>query len=546
MILWTQPLDPLHAMALSALAASVPLAVLLILMGALRKAGFVAAAWGLVSALVLAAAVWGMPVKLVLWSAGFGFVSGLWPIMWVVFNALWLYNLSVDTGKFDLLRRWMAEHASGDPRIQVILVAFCFGALLEGATGFGAPVAIAAFLLLSLGFSPRKAVMVCLIGNTAPVAFGALGLAIIALAGVTGLDLMKLSAMVGRQLPILSFFLPAYLVLVVSGRKGLRQTWPAALVSGASFALTQFVVSNFWGPYAADILAALVSIAILVSFLRIWSPVREALKAPLVAMAQPVLATSGGSASGADEKLTCAESFISWVPWVLLSAVMIAWASLKLFQVGQIALPLRELDNKVLITLYNKPYSAVYLFQPFAAGTASLTATLLTALIFRIGLATLLATGLKTLRQVRLPGLTVALMVALAYLYNYSGMAYTLGAALAKVGIFFPVVSSFLGWIGCVLTGSDTASNVLFGNLQVAAANQINVSPVLMAATNATGGVAGKMISPQNVAVGVTTVGLIGKEGDVVRTTFLHSILLALTLGVLAFAQAHWLKWMVP
>jgi L-lactate permease len=226
--------------------------------------------------------------------------------------------------------------------------------------------------------------------------------------------------------------------------------------------------------------------------------------------------------------------------------VMIAWALLKLFQVGQIALPLLELHNKILITLYNKPYSAVYLFQPLAAGTASLAATLLTALIFRVRVATLLASGLKTLCQVRLPALTVALIVALAYLYNYSGMAYTLGAALAKVGTFFPLVSSFLGWIGCVLTGSDTASNLLFGNLQVAAAYQIKVSPVLMAATNATGGVAGKMISPQNVAVGVTTVGLIGKEGDVVRSTFWHSILLALALGVLAFAQAHLLKWMVP
>jgi L-lactate transport len=542
MILWTQPLDPLHAMALSALAASVPLAVLLILMGGMRKPGFVAAAWGLSSALVLAAAVWGMPVKLALWSAGFGFAYGLWPIMWVVFNALWLYNLCVDTGKFDLLRRWMAEHASGDPRIQVILVAFCFGALLEGATGFGAPVAIAAFLLLSLGFSARKAVMVCLIGNTAPVAFGSLGLAIIALAKVTGLDLMSLSAMVGRQLPILSFFLPAYLVLVVSGRKGFRETWPAALVSGTSFALTQFVVSNLWGPYAADILAALVSIAALVSFLHVWSPVRGALEA----MAQPVLAKSEGPAAGADEKLRRVEVVASWVPWVLLSAVMITWASLKLFQVGQVALPLLELHNKILITLYNKPYSAVYLFQPLAAGTASLTATLLTALIFRVRVATLLASGLKTLCQVRLPALTVALIVALAYLYNYSGMAYTLGAALAKVGTFFPLVSSFLGWIGCVLTGSDTASNLLFGNLQVAAAYQIKVSPVLMAATNATGGVAGKMISPQNVAVGVTTVGLIGQEGDVVRSTFWHSILLALALGVLAFAQAYFLKWMVP
>lgn len=539
--MWSQPLTPLHATALSALAAAVPLVLLLILMGGLRKAGSVSAAWGLGSALLLATLVWGMPLRLALWSAAYGFVYSLWPIMWIVFAALWLYNLAVDTGSFELLRRWMAEHASGDASIQAILVAFCFGALLEGTAGFGAPVAVAAFLLLGLGFSARQAVKVSLIANTAPVAFGALGIPIVALAAVTGLDQAKLSAMVGRQVPFLALVLPGYLVWVVAGRKGLKSTWIPALAAGGSFALAQFMVSNFWGPYAADIVAALCSIATLTGLLRVWGPSGGKLKI-----------SAGGQSAGQDSRsllqaeLSLAQALRAWAPWVILSVVMIAWSYLKLFQVGQTTLPVPQLHNRIFITLYHKAYAALYQFQPLAAGTAALTATLLTGLVFAVRPVVLSRSGLKTLRQLRLPALTVGLIVALAYLYNYSGMAYTLGAALAALGRFFPLVSGFLGWIACFLSGSDTASNLLFGNLQVAAAHQIGVNPVLLAATNSSGAVTGKMISPQNIAVGVTTVGLIGQEGHVLRTTFWHSILLALGLSALAFAQAYWLKWFVP
>ena len=532
MNLWAQPLNPLHSMIASAAAAAVPLAVLLVLMGGLRKSGAVSAACGLASAALLAVLVWQMPLSLAGLSAAYGIVYALWPIMWIVFTALWLYNLSVDTGKFNLLRRWMAEHASGDPCVQAILVAFCFGALLEGMAGFGAPVAVAAYLLLGLGFSAREAVKVSLIANTAPVAFGSLGIPIVALAGVTGLDQMKLSAMVGRQLPFLSFVLPAYLVWVLAGRRGLIRTWPAALVAGGSFALAQFVTSNFWGPYAADIVAALTSIGALVTFLRVWKP---------TVTAAPEKINSAKAAA-----LTRREIVAAWAPWVVLAAVMIAWSYFRLFHVGQIALAVPRLHNAIFITLYQKAYGAIYLFQPLAAGTAALTATLITALVFRVGLRELLGAGRKTLRQLRLPALTVSLIVALAYLYNYSGMAYTLGAALAGLGRLFPLVSGFLGWVACFLSGSDTASNLLFGNLQVAAAHQIGVNPVLLAATNSSGAVTGKMISPQNVAVGVTTVGLAGQEGHVVRSTFWHSILLAAGLSALAFAQAYWLRWMVP
>ncbi len=530
-IVWNQPLDPLHSIAFSALAAAIPLVVLLVLMGGLRKSGYVSAAWAMLAALAAALSVWHMPLGLALISTAYGFVYALWPIMWIVFAALWLYNLAVDTGKFELLRRWMAGHASGVPAIQAVLVAFCFGALLEGTAGFGAPVAVAAFLLVGLGFPARQAVTVCLIANTAPVAFGALGIPVVALAAVTGLDLAKISAMVGRQLPFLSLVLPCYLVWVLAGWRGLRGMWVPALIAGASFALAQFAVSNFWGPYAADIIAALASIAALTLFLRFWKP------------------GDGRGAAGGDPvpvQLTPLQAFAAWAPWVLLSVVMIGWSYLNLFKRGQASLPVPGLHNRIFVTLYGKPYSAIYLFQPLAAGTAAFAATLLTALVFAVRPSALLQAGAKTLRQLRLPTLTVCLIVGLAYLYNYSGMAYTLGAALAGLGRLFPLASGYLGWMACFLSGSDTASNLLFGNLQVAAAHQIGVSPVLLAATNSSGAVTGKMISPQNIAVGVTTVGLVGQEGNVLRTTFWHSIVLAAGLSVLAFAQAYWLKWMIP
>jgi len=529
--LWPQPLDPLHSVALSALAASLPLAVVLVLMGGLRKSGLFASVCGFLTALLLALFLWHMPAILVFWSAIYGLVYALWPILWIVFGALWLYNLTQDTGKFELFRRWMEQHASTDSGIQAVLVAFCFGALLEGTAGFGAPVAVTACLLVGLGHPARRSVLVALIANTAPVAFGALGIPIIALAGVTGLDLGRLSAMAGRQVPILSLLLPFYLICVVSGVKGLRRNWPVALVTGVSFALTQFLVSNFWGPYVADVLAASISIFATVGFLKIWHPKRELESTPLLPQTSP---------------LTTAESFAAWLPWAMLSLVVICWSWFRLLPAGQSILPVPALHNGVLITLYQKPYAALYTFQPLGPGTAVLAATILTALCFRVSTRIFLHAGVKTLRQLRIPGLTVITIVALAYLYNYSGMAYTLGATFARVGPAFPLVSGFLGWIACFLSGSDTASNLLFGNLQVAAAHQLHISPILLAVTNSSGAVAGKMVSPQNIAIGVTTVGLIGQEGKVLRSAFWHSILFAAVISVVALAQAYWLGWMIP
>ena len=548
---WIQPLNPLNSLAFSALAAAVPLAVLLVLMGGLRKSGALSAAWGLASATLLTISVWHFPLRLAFLSMAFGFLYALWPIMWIVFASLWLYNLAVANGSFEQLRRWMANHASGDPRIQAILVAFCFGALLEGTAGFGVPVAVAAFLLLGLGFSARNAVTVSLIANTAPVAFGGLGIPIVALAAVTGLDQMKLSAMVGRQLPFLSLILPSYLVWVLGGRKGLRETWPAALVGGASFALAQFLSSNYWGPYATDIVAALFSSACLVLWLRVWKPGVRGNRDPSRGTqkgAQQVAGDDLPIPAGAEGRnlQPAAKPLVAWAPWLILAGVMVAWSHFKLFQIAQLSIPIPHLHNAVFIALYHKLYTAVYQFQPLAAGTAALTATVITALVFRNRPGVILSAGLKTLKQLRMPALTVSLIVALAYLYNYSGMAFTLGAALAGLGKIFPLVSGYLGWVACFLSGSDTASNLLFGNLQVAVGRQIGVSPILLAATNSSGAVLGKMISPQNIAVGVTTVGLIGQEGEILRRTFWHSVLLPLGLSALVFAQAYWLKGMVP
>jgi glycolate permease len=526
--IWPQPLAPVHSLGVSALVAAVPLAIVLALMGILRTSSLLASLCGLAAAGALAIFVWHMPFVLAAWSTAFGCVYAAWPIMWIVFCALWLYNLTLVTGKFELLRHWMERHVSGDPCIQAIVVAFCFGALLEGTAGFGAPVAVTAFLLVGLGFEARRAVVVSLIANTAPVAFGALGTPIVALAGVTGLEVQKISSMVGRQLPFMSFIIPIYLVCVVAGVKGLKRTWPAALVAGTSFAAAQFFVSNFWGPYTADIIAAAGSIAATVAFLRIWKP------SALTEQPVPV------------EKLSLGSAFLAWLPWMLLAGVTVAWSYLKLQPKGQIVLEIPHLHKGVLITLYNQPYSALYTFQPLAAGTAALTATVLTAICYRVRLGVFAKCGWATLRQLRIPGLTVIVIVGLAYLYNYSGMAYTLGAAAAHAGHIFPLLSSYLGWVACFLSGSDTASNVLFGNLQVAAAHQLHLSPVLMAATNTSGAVAGKMISPQNIAIGVTTVGLIAQEGKVLRSSFWHSVAFATLVGSLAYAQAYWWTWMVP
>jgi L-lactate transport len=546
---------------LSFLVGLIPIAVVLILLGIVRRPAWQAALAGLVVGLLIAVGVWQMPVGLAATATFNGMVFALLPVMWIVWNAMWLYNIAVRSGKFELFRRWMVYNVPADKRILLILIGFCFGALMEGISGFGTPVAIGSALLIALGFPALEAVTLTLIFNTTPVAFGALGTPITTLGAVTGLDTGPLSSMVGRQLPFFSFILPFYALIIFTGFRSLKTTWPVALVAGASFAITQFAVSNFIGPQLPDVLASLVSLICVIGFVQVWKPRdSEQYKTQFadggggVIAATPigeekVPAPASSSAPSSSGKPSAGEAILAWTPWVLVSAVVIAWTFLKVATFGQQSIAWPGLDKAVFLTLYNKPYGAIYAFQPLGTGTAILLAVALTALV-------MIAAGSKpgivglaladTWKQLRFAILTVMLIIGLAYLFNYSGMAYTLGLAISKVGGIFPFFSVFLGWIACFLSGSDTSSNALFGNLQVVAARQLHLSPVLMAATNSSGAVMSKMISPQNVTTGVSTSTLIGKEGIVVMRTFKHSLFLAVLLGLLVMVQQYLVPGIIP
>jgi L-lactate transport len=548
---------------LSFLVGLIPIAVVLVMLGILRRPAWQSALTGLIIGLIIAIGVWQMPVGLAASSTLNGMLFALFPVMWIVWNAMWLYNIAVRSGKFELFRRWMVFNVPADKRVLLILIGFCFGALMEGIAGFGTPVAIGSALLIALGFPALEAITLTLIFNTAPVAFGALGTPITTLGAVTHLPVASLSAMVGRQLPFFAFVLPFYALIIFAGFRSLRTTWPVALVAGASFALTQFVVSNFIGKELPDVLASLVSLICVIGFVQVWKPRDiEQYRAQFAGttsgtegftaigeenVSVPVVASSDASTGGG--KPTAGEAILAWTPWVMVSAVVIIWTFLSVATVGQQSIKWPGLHNQIFLTLYNKPYAALYNFQPLGTGTAILLAVALTSLVF-VGTGSspkVIALALAdTWRQLRFAILTVMLIIGLAYLFNYSGMAYTLGLAISKVGSIFPFFAVFLGWIGVFLSGSDTSSNALFGNLQVVAAKQLHLSPVLMAASNSTGGVMSKMISPQNVTTGVSTSSLVGKEGLIVARTFKHSIFLAVLLGLLVMAQQYLIPWIIP
>jgi lactate permease len=550
---------------LSFLVGFIPILVVLVLLGIVRRPAWQAALAGLIVGLIIAILVWQMPVQQAASATLNGFAFALVPVMWIVWNAMWLYNIAVRSGKFELFRRWMIFNVPADRRVLLLVIGFSFGALMEGIAGFGTPVAICSALLIGLGFPPLEALTLTLIFNTTPVAFGALGAPIVTLQGVTGLPLIPLSQMVGRQLPIFALFLPFYALVVFTGWRSLRTVWPAALVAGVSFAITQFAISNFVGPQLPDVLASLVSLICMVLFLRVWKP-RDSEMYPVRFATSEVSTTAsatGDSAIGeqdvpvpvatnvaeTDSRPSLGESFLGWLPWLLVSAVVIAWTFLSIPARGALSIHWPGLDKQVFLTLYNRPYTAVYAFQPLGTGTAILFSMIVTAIV-------MISVGAKpsifwlaladTWKQLRFAILTVMLIVGLAYLYNYSGMSYTLGLAISKVGAIFPFFSVFLGWIACFLSGSDTSSNALFGNLQVVAARQLNLSPVLMAATNSSGAVMSKMISPQNVSTGVSTTVLAGKEGMIIRRTFWHSIILAAILGIIVLLQQYVVPGIIP
>lgn len=517
----------------SFLVATIPVLVVLVMLGVLRMAAWKASAAGLVAALPLAILVWQLPTATALSSLAAGANFALWPVMWIVFNALILYNVSVETGEFDKFRDWLLHFLPADRRIILVVIGFCFSCLLEGVAGFGTPIAITSALLIAMGIRPMDALVCTLIFNTAPVAFGALGAPITTLAAVTQIDASRLAAMVGRQLPLISIFLPFYVVAIYGGVRALRGVWPVLLVAGGAFAIAQALCANFLGYELTDVVSSMASMIAALAFLRIWTPPHA-----------PEFALSGAPSSR--DGVATPVSWSGWLPWVILVSIVAAWTHLKISSFGQVPIAWPGLDGAVYITLYEKPYAAIWNFQPLATGTAIAVAWITVAALFRLSPRRLAGVVIRTAGQVRMPAVTTTLIMALAYLLNYSGITYTLGLGMASAGIFFPIVSALLGWLAVFLTGSDTSGNALFGNLQVVAAKQIGLDPVLMAATNTSGGVMGKMISPQNIATGTAVTNLTGREGEVLARTFKHSVFLTLILGGIVMAQQWLIPWVIP
>ena len=532
---WLQNYDPLHNAFLSTLCAALPIVVLLGSIALLKMRIHFAALLGLSVALVVALFIFKMPAKSAAAATGFGAAYGLFPIGWIILNLIFLYQLTVEKGLFAVLRGSLATLAP-DPRIQVILIAFSFGAFFEGAAGFGTPVAITAAILIQLGFSPLSASGLSLIANTAPVAFGALGTPIMALSGVTGIDAKELSAMVGKQLPFFSLIVPFWVVCAMAGFRGMLEIWPAALTAGIFFAVPQFLISNFHGPWLVDIVAAISSVIATVCLLKFWQPktiwkLSEATASP--AQSQPRYNR---------EELTRA-----WTPWILLTVFIFLWGLPEAKQLLAVKLdwPVANLHQLVArgpeVALANaKPEEAVFKFGvPAATGTAILLAAIFAGFLMGYRWREMTKIYFQTLVRVRFSLLTIAAMLALGYVTKYSGADATLGLAMAKTGKLYPFFGTLLGWLGVALTGSDTASNVLFGSLQTITAKQVGISPVLMAAANSSGGVMGKMVDAQSIVVASTATNYYGNEGKILRYVFFHSIALAVLMGFLVFAQAY-------
>ncbi|WP_425253853.1 lactate permease LctP family transporter [Janthinobacterium sp. NFX145] len=564
---WTQLYTPLGSLWLSSLAAAVPIIFFFIALAALRIKGHVAAAVTLALALAVAIFAYGMPVPQALAAAGYGFAYGLWPIAWIIVTAVFLYKIVVKTGQIEIIRASVLS-VTDDQRLQVLLIGFAFGAFLEGAAGFGAPVAITSALLVGLGFNPLYAAGLCLIANTAPVAFGAMGIPIIVAGQVTGIDPFLIGAMAGRQLPLLSLAVPFWLVFMMDGVRGVREVWPAALVTGASFAVTQYFTSNHIGPELPDITSALVSLVSLTLFLKVWQP-KNAKVVNAVGGGAAALSGFGGGAGNADLRgsgsraaspYTLAQTARAWAPFGLLTAIVTVWSLpgfKSLFAAGGalaslvVKIHVPYLDKLVIKTMpivaEPKAYDAVFKLDLLSAvGTAILLTAVLSMWMLRMKPRDGIKAFVETVVELRRPVLSIGLVLAFAFVANYSGMSSTLALLLAGSGAAFPFFSPFLGWLGVFLTGSDTSSNALFCSLQNTTAHQIGVSDTLLVAANTTGGVTGKMISPQSIAVACAATGLVGKESDLFRFTLKHSLLFAVIIGIITMLQAYVFTGMIP
>lgn len=543
---WAQTYDPFGAPALSTLAAAAPIVVMLGLLAFFHARAHVAATLGLATAFAVAVLAFGMPADLAARAAAFGAAYGLLPIGWIVLNIIFLYQLTNERGQFAILRDAIAR-VTDDSRLQLLLIAFCFGAFFEGAAGFGTPVAVTGAMLIGLGFTRLQASGLSLIANTAPVAFGALGTPVIALAAVTDLPLQDLSAMIGRQLPFFSVIVPFWLIVAYCGWRRMLEIAPAILVVGVTFALLQFLVSNFHGPWLVDIVASVASIGALVLFLKVWRPrtimgVNEAPRSRLDDAPPPAAKARKGAPPSA------AALRRAWAPWLVLTVLVFAWGAPQtkawLDSFSTLRLPVEGLhlviERTPPVVAEAEPERAIYALNPLSAtGTAILLSALIGGFMIGARPAEMGRIYLKTL-LLTLPSLvTISAMLALGYLTRYSGVDATLGLAFAGTGVLYPFFGTLLGWLGVALTGSDTASNVLFGSLQRITAEQLGLSPTLMASANSSGGVMGKMIDAQSIVVASTATQWFGQEGRILRYVFWHSLVLASLVGGLVMLQAY-------
>lgn len=541
---WQQIYDPFGNMFISTLLAAIPVVVMLVCLGFLHIKAHIAAGLGLIAAILVAVFAYGMPMDMAGRAAVYGGFTGLLPIGWIVLNIIFLQQLAEQNGSFKILQDSLSG-ITADRRLQLLLIAFCFGAFFEGAAGFGTPVAVTAGILIGLGFSPLAASGLSLIANTAPVAFGALGTPVITLAKVHGYDLMEVTAMIGRQLPLFSLMVPFWLIWAFAGRKAMMEIWPAILVTGLSFAIPQYLVSNFIGPELVDIIAAIVSMVSLVLFLRVWQPKKI--------WTSPSLKGHDSSAHEAKPPAPVvihdrAALIRAWTPWVILSVFVFIWGlpSVKawLNSVYAPSFPMTGLHNLVekMPPVVRAPTKegAVYVLNILSAtGTGILLSAILSALIMKYNPIEIVKTFFRTLWLVRYSLLTIVLMLALGTLTRYSGTDTTLGLAFANSGVFYPFFGTLMGWIGVAMTGSDTASNVLFGGMQRVAAEQLGLSPNLMGAANSSGGVMGKMIDAQSIVVASTATKWFNHEGDILRYVFFHSVALACLVGLFVTMQAY-------
>jgi lactate permease len=554
--MFSQTYNPLHNILLSALVAAIPIFVLLGAIAFLRIKAHLAALLGLIASLVVAILLFGMPPQMACLAAGFGAAYGLLPIGWIILNVLFLYQLTIEKGYFQILQSSIAS-VTKDRRLQLLLIAFSFGAFFEGAAGFGTPVAVTGAIMIGLGFKPLAASGLCLIANTAPVAFGALGTPVIALSAVTGLNLNELSSMIGRQLPLFSLIIPFWLILAFAGFRGMLGIWPAILVAGVFFAAPQFLISNFHGPWLVDIGSSLTSMAALVLFLKVWQP--GTLWLSTDRHTEEKDADDAHSNAGlADPKGPVQETLVprqgsadairAWMPWIILCVCVFVWGIPQFKGVVDTwfnpKIPVFGLDKLVqkMPPLVTKPApeAAVYAFSLLSAtGTGILAAALIGGSIMGFSPMHLIRCYGHTLKLVRFSLITIACMLALGYVTRYSGTDAALGLAFAQTGLLYPIFGTMLGWLGTALTGSDTASNVLFGGLQKITSQQLGLNPVLMAAANSSGGVMGKMVDAQSIVVASTATRWYGHESEILRFVFWHSIALAFLVGLLVMAMAH-------